>query len=380
MIFTVGIGDIKMRYWNRELKGLPTPKEVLVKSLAEYINLFSTNELEHYIFRGEPTNYHSTISSALRNGEYPFIQMKNEFRREIFHRLTLDERNDFLAFAQHHGIPTNLIDFTRSPLVALFFACQPFHNTDDCFDQERGFIYLLKDELIDITDILSQNEDKNLLNLFMRNENNIILDLYKKFEEFEAQCPERFYYYFKKLDDDWKYYIVEMQPYTVKKHRFYSYNNGEYKNKLKYEYVRENKDFITEIENRYGTVKFVALEYTLKLQEFLKQTTDFGATVWWLNCIPNFLYTPILSFERGRNQQGLFIYQAYHSFEECAYGTHILSQQRVWPDNIIVVENKEKVLRELDFMGINEKFIYGDYDNIARYIKSKYDKSKEVLR
>lgn len=371
------MGDIKMRYWNRELNGLPTPKEILVKSLAEYINLFSNNGMEHYIFRGEPTNYHSTISSALRNGEYPFIRMKNEFRREIFHRITPDERKNFLAFAQHHGIPTNLIDFTRSPLVALFFACQPFYNTDDRFDQERGFIYLLKDELIDITDILAQNEDKNLLNLFMRNENNITLDLYKKFAEFEADFPERFYYYFKKLDDDWKYYIVEMQPYTAKKHRFYAYNNGEYKNKLKYEYVSENKGLITEIEKRYGSVEFVALEYILKLQEFLKQTTDFGATVWWLNCIPNFLYTPILSFERGRNQQGLFIYQAYHSFEECAYGTHVLSQQRVWPDKIIVVENKEKVLRELDFMGINEKFIYGDYDNIARYIKSKYDKSKE---
>lgn len=72
-----------MRYWKRELKGLPTPEEVLVKSLSEYINLFSNNRLEQYIFRGEPTNYHSIISSALRNGEHPFIQMKNDFRREI---------------------------------------------------------------------------------------------------------------------------------------------------------------------------------------------------------------------------------------------------------------------------------------------------------
>ncbi|WP_407314836.1 FRG domain-containing protein [Desulfosporosinus sp. SB140] len=52
------------------------------------------------------------------------MKMKNEFRREIFHRLTPDERNNFLVFAQHHGIPTKLIDFTRSPLVAIFFACQ----------------------------------------------------------------------------------------------------------------------------------------------------------------------------------------------------------------------------------------------------------------
>lgn len=71
-----------MRYSKKELKGLPIPREIVVKSLAEYISLFSSNEFESYIFRGEPTNYHDTISSALRNKEYPFIKMKNVFRRE----------------------------------------------------------------------------------------------------------------------------------------------------------------------------------------------------------------------------------------------------------------------------------------------------------
>ena len=113
------------------------------------------------------------------------------------------------------------------------------------------------------------------------------------------------------------------------------------------------------------------------LQEFLQQILINQATVWWLNCMPNFLYTPYLSFERGRNQQGLFVYQAYLSFDEDIYDAHILSQQRVWPEYVIVIENKENILQELDFLGINEKFIYGDYDNIARYIKRKYEQ-KEV--
>ncbi|HBG2473036.1 TPA: FRG domain-containing protein, partial [Clostridioides difficile] len=94
--------------------------------------------------------------------------------------------------------------------------------------------------------------------------------------------------------------------------------------------------------------------------------------IWWLNCIPNFTYSPILSFERGRNQQGLFIYQAFLSFTEKVYDTPVLAQQRIWPDKTIIIENKEKILAELDFIGINQKFIYGDYDNIANYIKNKY--------
>lgn len=363
-----------MRYSKRKLKGLPVPKEIVVKSLAEYIALFSNKGYENYIFRGEPTNYHNTTSSALRDGEYPFIKMKNEFRRDIFHRLALDERNHFLAFAQHHGIPTNLIDFTRSPLVALFFACQPFSSSDERFEQQRGFVYLLEDALIDITDLLSQNEDKNFLDVFIRNENNIVLELSRAFAEFYKQHPEKFYYYYKRLADDWKYYFVDMLPNTRKKSKFPSYNDGEYENVLQYEYVQNNRDLITEIEGRYGEIQLIVLEYTLKLQAFLKKALDFREPIWWLNCIPNFLYTPILSFERGRNQQGLFIYQAFISYDESTYNTHIVSQQRVWPDIIIVVENKEKVLKELDFMGINEKFIYGDYDSIATYIRKRYHK------
>ena len=185
--------------------------------------------------------------------------------------------------------------------------------------------------------------------------------------------PETFHYYFKKLSDDWKYYFVDMQPLTPKRSRFPKYDNGEYKWKINHKFIPEHTDILQEIERKTGTVVLEVLEYTLMLQEFLHQILITKETVWWLNFMPNFLYTPYLSFERGRNQQGLFVYQAYLSFDENIYDAHILSQQRVWPDYVIVVENKEKILQELDFLGINGKFIYGDYDNIARYIKQKYE-------
>ena len=87
-----------MLYSKRHIKGLPSPKEIVVKNVSDYMKLFTEGKFQDFVYRGEPTNYHETISSALRHGECPFIMMKNEFKREIYHKITEDERNDFLAF------------------------------------------------------------------------------------------------------------------------------------------------------------------------------------------------------------------------------------------------------------------------------------------
>ncbi|MFT8544518.1 MAG: hypothetical protein ABF768_07900 [Leuconostoc falkenbergense] len=74
-----------------------------------------------------------------------------------------------------------------------------------------------------------------------------------------------------------------------------------------------------------------------------------------------------------KNQQGAFIYQLNTSHGSASKG---YMQPIIAADTLsIPSEHKQKILRQLDNVGINQMFIYSDDDNIAGYYKQNYSRS-----
>lgn len=132
---------------------------VYIEKLSDYIEYIENLKPEFDLSRGQGKDY-ELLPSALRKKDGKNIYSKreiddylNEFKINAYNfmennREIREDDLEWMLYAQHYGLPTKLLDFTKSHIISLMFAVEKAFDEGE--NPDDGIVYFLNSRQLNL--------------------------------------------------------------------------------------------------------------------------------------------------------------------------------------------------------------------------------------